>query len=88
MLRVCGGGSTVLALPPLRPTGPSQNMARKEGVLVVVAVSLGGGQAPASLGRGWGLWASGRQGLARLEGGDAQQYRGLTCQEERDGVGG
>lgn len=38
--------STVLALLPLKPTGPSQKMPRKEGVLVVVAVSRGGGQAP------------------------------------------
>lgn len=33
----------MLALPPLRLTGPSQNTPRKEGVLVLVAVSLGGG---------------------------------------------
>lgn len=47
----------MLALPPLRLTGPSQNTPRKEGVLVLVlvAVSLGGGQAPASFGWGWGL---------------------------------
>lgn len=44
MLRI--GVSPVLALLPLRSTGPSQKMPRKERVVVVVAVSRGGGQVP------------------------------------------
>ena len=80
--------STVLALLPLRPTGPSQKMPERRGVGGGSSVpGRRAGSSPASL--GWaGFCGSQAQGLVGCEGGDAHQHGGLTYQKGRDGIRG